>query len=121
MKIRKQETICEWQEVQPMTPESGSVVGLAVATFENYKSTIIHGLRHKPSSNSNGWYLWKGEYKEKDEFFQPICYEHLSDYISEDIIQYLDLPTGYRFLVDEPNYEDVWFDQDLLNTQYFAF
>ena len=30
------------------------------------------------------------------------------------IIEYLDLPPGYRFLIDDNGYEDVWFDPKLM-------
>jgi hypothetical protein len=41
--------------------------------------------------------------------------EHVAEYLPE-FVEYLDLPPGYRVLVDGANYEDVWFDPALLNT-----
>ncbi|WP_441007151.1 immunity protein Imm33 domain-containing protein, partial [Neisseria meningitidis] len=32
-----------------------------------------------------------------------------------EIIPFLTLPPGYRFLIGENGYEDVWFDELLLN------
>lgn len=32
-----------------------------------------------------------------------------------EVKKYLDLPPGYRFLIDGNNYEDVWFEAELLN------
>jgi len=31
------------------------------------------------------------------------------------MIEYLGLPVGYRFLIDNEWYEDVWYDESLLN------
>ena len=49
--------------------------------------------------------------KEKD-FFQPIHLAHLDVYC-EEIIEYLALPSGWRFLI-APNQTEVWFDKKLL-------
>jgi len=111
MKIRREISVCEWQKVKPIMPKPNSIIGLAI---ENLDKGIIHGLRHNPESNSNGWFIWTGEYSEKEDFFKPICFEHLSTYLKIDLIQYLELPPGFRFLIDGNNYEDVWFDKKLL-------
>ncbi|MEO1548262.1 MAG: hypothetical protein AAFU74_16075 [Bacteroidota bacterium] len=111
MEIRKNQTICEWQGVKPTTPNKGSIIGLAI---ESLSKGIIHGLRHQPENGTNGWYIWCGDYSESNDFFKPICAEHLSNYIKIDLTEYLDLPPGYRFLIDGNNYEDVWFDKTLI-------
>lgn len=42
-----------------------------------------------------------------------MCIEHLGDVLPE-VLAYLDLPPGYRLIVDRNGYEDVWFDAQLL-------
>ena len=111
MEIRKNKTICEWQGVIPSTPDEKSIIGLAI---ESLNEGIIHGLRHPSENGSNGWYIWCGDYSDSNDFFKPICTEHLSDYIKIDLTKYLDLPPGYRFLIDGNNNEDVWFDKTLI-------
>lgn len=112
MKARKQQTICEWQGVNPMPPASDSKVGLAILTLGR---NPIHALRHLPGDATNGWYIWCGEGPSDDpDFFAPLHVEHLSQYLPR-IIEYLDLPPGYRVLMDGENYEDVWFDATLLD------
>jgi hypothetical protein len=39
--------------------------------------------------------------------------EQLREYLPE-VVEYLDLPPGFRFLIGGSNYEDVWFDDELL-------
>lgn len=111
MKARKQETVCAWVGVKPDSPNPDSIIGLAI---DSLKDGVIHGLRHTAVDNSNGWYIWSGDYSDSDDFFSPVCVKHLDKYIDIDLTDYLNLPPGYRFLIDGNNYEDVWFDNDLL-------
>ena len=73
----------------------------------------LNGLRHPQAVQSNGWYLWVGEnFSEAEDFFEPLCWEHLVDELPQ-VIDYLALPPGWRFLI-APDYKDVWFDENLL-------
>jgi len=112
MKIKREQTACEWQGVEPVKPEAGSKLGIAIETIGK---TPINGLRHKEENGTNGWYIWCGEEISDDaDFFSPLHIELVSEYLPE-IEEYLDLPPGYRFLIDGNNYEDVWYDDTLLN------
>ena len=74
----------------------------------------INGLRHTPQGDTTGWYIWSGdEFNEDPDFFVPLHTEHLKEWRPE-IIKFLALPPGYRFLIGENNYEDVWFDEKLI-------
>ncbi len=76
----------------------------------------INGLRHPPIGDTSGRYIWSGErYSEDPGFFVAIHAAHIADRCSE-AAKYLGLGPGWRFLF-APRYEDVWFDQSLLNTQ----
>lgn len=111
MKIKHEQTVCEWVGVEPQKPEAGSKVGIALSTLGKGP---INGLRHEPGSGTCGWYIWCGEeMSEKDDFFSPLHIEHVVDYLPE-VQEYLDLPPGYRFLIDGNNYENVWYDRELL-------
>lgn len=114
MNHRSEQTVCQWKDVLPEPPAAGSIIGLAIPSLATGKG-ILHGLRHPPAGNTNGWYIWSGNYSEDPDFFQPVCLEHLQHYISRDIHEYLELPPGYRFLTDGLNDEDVWYDSKLLD------
>jgi hypothetical protein len=73
----------------------------------------IHGLRHPPEGDTTGWYIWTGECSDAPDFFEPHHTYHMHAQ-SPDIVKYLGLAPGWRFLVAR-NYEDVWYDEDLLN------
>ena len=73
----------------------------------------LHGLRHPVTGSTNGWYLWAGEELSEDpDFFAPMHMWHL-EAIRPEIIPYLGLAPGWRFLI-APDYEDVWYDRTLL-------
>jgi hypothetical protein len=74
----------------------------------------LHGLRHPPEAGTSGWFIWGGEEFSTDpEFFKPMHVFHLGERCPA-VVPYLGLPPGWRFLI-APNYEDAWFDVDLLN------
>ena len=72
----------------------------------------LNGLRHLQERDTCGWYLWAGEeFSALDDFFKPLHVYHLIER-SPEIIKFLALPAGWRFLV-AGEYEDVWFDSEL--------
>ena len=86
-----------------------------IGIAKNIKDNIlpINGLRHKEGDGTCGWYIWRGEeISKKDDFFQPIHVSHLKEYCPE-VIEYLGLPPGWRFLL-APDQTDAWFDDKLL-------
>ena len=99
------------------SPFVGSPPYLKVGISRNVKEGVwpVHGLRHPIEGDTTGWYIWAGEELSNDpEFFVPLHVEHLKEWRPE-IIKYLGLAPGWRFLVGENNYEDVWEDLTLLN------
>lgn len=106
-----QAIICErWQ-----APYLPTLPSQKVGISENVKESIypINGMRHKPVGDTSGWYIWAGEELNSDEnFFQPLHAKHLDEWCP-DAKKYLGLSPGWRFLI-APDYEDVWFDPNLL-------
>ncbi|MBL8996486.1 MAG: hypothetical protein JNL44_04130 [Gemmatimonadetes bacterium] len=73
----------------------------------------INGLRHPPVGDTSGWYVWAGEEPSSEsDFFQPLHIAHLSECCPQ-IIKFLGLAPGWRFLIED-DYEDVWYDEKLL-------
>jgi hypothetical protein len=74
----------------------------------------INGLRHPPEGDTTGWYIWAGEdFSDDPDFFVPLHVKHLNEWCPE-IVKYLGLPPGWRFLIAN-DYEDVWEDPSLLD------
>lgn len=112
MKEKRTQNICEWVGVSPVKPLEDSKLGIAISTIGNEP---INGVRHKVENGTNGWYIWCGkEMSDAADFFSPLHIEHINKYLPE-VEEYLDLPPGYRFLIDGNNYEDVWFDEEIIN------
>lgn len=106
-----QRIVCEKYGARYCPIDPASKMGVA----ENVKSGLlpINGLRHPPTLDTNGWYLWAGEEFSTDpDFFKPLHAHHVFEW-SPSVERMLALPPGFRFLI-APEYEDVWFDESLL-------
>lgn len=107
-----QQAICQRFGVMYVPAPSWKNVG--VARNVRAGALPINGLRHPPVGESTGWYLWAGEeLSTAPDFFVPLHVEHLAEWCP-DVLPYLALPPGWRFLL-APGYEDVWFDPTLLS------
>jgi hypothetical protein len=109
---RQAGAICAAQGVAPEPPVQPKL-GIAVATLH---LDPLNGLRVTPEGETCGWYVWGGDLSAADDFFQPMHVAHIPDHCAR-IIPYLSLPPGYRFLLGENGYEDVWHDAELLKLE----
>lgn len=75
----------------------------------------LNALRHPIAGGSNGWFVWRGPAipQDDDTFFAPLHVEHLDEHVPE-LGPYLALPPGWGVVL-APGYEDVWFDEALLD------
>lgn len=108
--IQRQKEVCEKVESDWSPVNSKHMIGIS----DNLNGQPVHGLRHPPVKGTTGWFIWTGEYSTADDFFKPIHAGHLLQK-RPDLIKYLGLPPGYRFLVDNKGHEDIWTDSQLLN------
>jgi hypothetical protein len=61
-----------------------------------------------------GWFIWAGEYRDDEGFFEPLHARHMSD-VCPAAVPFLELPPGWRFLADDAGYSDVWYDEALFS------
>jgi hypothetical protein len=111
----QQKSICKKYKTNFISAPENLLVGISL----NIKQKIqpINGLRHPLTKDTTGWYIWGGElFSEDKDFFTPLHVQHLPEW-SLQIIKYLELPPGWRFLIDSNGYEDVWEDLSLLDIQ----
>lgn len=110
---RLQEDVCRRHGVLLYPSPAHLKVGIAL----NVKNGVVplNGLRHPPTCDTTGWYIWAGEELSTDgDFFRPLHVEHLADWCPV-VRKYLGLPPGWRFLI-AGDYEDIWHDRSLLVT-----
>jgi hypothetical protein len=106
----QQQDLCNQYGAKFCPPMPGSRIGIARQTLELWP---LNGMRITPHGGACGWYLWGGgEPSDADDFYQPVCVEHLVDYCPL-AIPFLALPEGWRFLTDGKTM-DVWFDAALI-------
>ena len=105
-----QRNLCAKYGVEFIGCAPGSKVGLALSTLGRVP---INGLRHPPTADSNGWYIWAGEWSTKADFFAPLHTFHLEEQLPQ-VLEFLGLAPGSRFLLAD-DHVDVWFDKALLN------
>lgn len=79
-------------------------VGIALQTMH---LVPIRAVRDIDENGTTGWYIHGGEYSEVDDFYQPLCAQHLERFCPE-IIKYLALSPGFNLIIDRQGYEDVW-------------
>ena len=108
--VRQQKELCDKLKVDWRETDPAKLIGVS----DNIHLIPLHGLRHPIENNSAGWYIWTQEYSNDDKFFKPLHAAHLVE-IKPEILKYFGLPPGYRFLIGNSGYEDIWYDETLLN------
>jgi hypothetical protein len=104
--------VCRRYGVVPVPAPGDMKVGI----LENVRDGLrpLNGLRHPPTGDTTGWFIWAGEeLSDAPDFFRPLHVDHLVDWCPE-VIPYLELPPGWRFLL-APGVVDIWLDASLLD------
>lgn len=110
--IALQHAMCARFGVLPVSAPGTFKVGLGRTVGSGLLP--LNGLRHEPTEDTTGWYIWAGaNLPDEPDFFLPLHVEHLGELVPE-VIPYLTLPPGWRFLI-APGHEDVWEDVSLLD------
>jgi hypothetical protein len=100
----QQRAVCRNYGTGFVPPAPDSKVGVALQTLGGLP---IHGVRLPPTDTTCGWYIYAGEWSDADDFYQPLCIEHLADRWPA-VLPFLGLPPGWRFLTDGHGSCDVW-------------
>lgn len=103
--LEVQQSVCARYGLTGVPPEQ--TVALAVTTVG---AMPIHGTRLALGDGDNvGWYFHCGEFSDALDFYRPVHTVHLEQMLPQ-VINYLWLPPGSRFIIDDQGYEDVWSD-----------
>ena len=103
--IAEQKLLCEEFGSAYIEVKGDDVVAVAVHTLTQ---DPIVGIRKIAETEENvSWYIYGGELPEGEDFFETMTIKKLQDIIPE-VLPYLALDIGYRFMIDGDDYEDVW-------------
>ena len=103
--IEEQKLVCEEFDSAYIKVKEDDVVAVAKHTLDQEP---IVGLRNKPEPGEKvAWFIYGGELGEGEDFFETMTVKELEE-ILPDAIPFLALETGFRFMIDRDDYEDVW-------------
>jgi len=102
--VEEQKLVCEEFDSRYIKVNETDLVAIAKQTLT--KEPIV-GLRKKADAENVSWFIYGGELEEGDDFFDVISVKELED-VFPDVIPYLALEEGFRFMIDADEYEDVW-------------
>ena len=102
----KQHQICARHGLHAQAPEA--MVAVALGSLEQ---SPIHGTRIAlPENGTISWFIHCGEHSDAADFYQPLHTAHLQEVLPQ-VLDYLALPSGAKFIIDREGYEDVWMEE----------
>ncbi|NHZ44970.1 immunity protein Imm33 domain-containing protein [Massilia aquatica] len=108
--LDRQVEVCEKYGSACVFPDPAMKAGLALGTFHLMPIT---GVRITPENGVDGWYIFGGEFSEDENFYQPVGQSHIAELLPQ-VLPYLALAPGYKFMIDNEGYEDVWYEPHTL-------
>ena len=106
--IAEQKLLCEEFGSNYIELKGDDLIAVAMNTLEQEP---LVGLRHRVNSAAEpSWYIYAGELQ-SDAQFEIVTVKQLQDILPE-VLPYLALDVGYRFMIDQDDYEDVWKEGD---------
>ncbi len=100
------QSVCAARGLPDVPPED--MVAVATTTLG---AMPIYGTRITlPKDGTISWFFHCGDYSDEQDFYQPVHTAHLPELLPQ-VINYLHLPPGAKFIIDDQGYEDVWMDQ----------
>jgi hypothetical protein len=104
MEIKQQE-ICERFGAPYLAAPFDSIAGVAIETFKA-GAMPVYGVRIQEGE----WYIYAGEYSAATDFYKPVHIAHLVE-LYPQVLPYLGLGAGWKFIIDDQGYEDVWYEE----------
>ncbi len=99
--VRKQSEICWQQNLIPLFPNFNQSVVISDGVYEGKD---IEGIRYDSLQDESGWYLITDDYNDDIKSLKMVHFYHVA-FARPDILKYLAIPFGYRFLMKEGKIE----------------
>ena len=88
---------------------------IAISDNADGKTYPIHGLRLPQEGHRSGWFIWAGDdFSDDADFFKLIHGKHLEERCPE-VMQFLGLPQGFRFVIDDEGNMKAHFDPEVID------
>lgn len=97
--VRQQEEICWQQNLIPLFPDFNQSVVISDGVYEGKD---IEGIRYDSPQDESGWYLITDDYNDDIKSLKMVHFYHVA-FSRPDILKYLALPFGRRFLMENGN------------------
>lgn len=97
--VRQQGELCWQQNLIPLFPNFNQSVVISDGVYEGKD---IEGIRYDSPQNESGWYLITDDYNDDIKSLKVVHFYHVA-FARPDILKYLAIPFGYRFLMKEGN------------------
>jgi len=97
--IRNQSEICSHYKLPAQFPNFSQMIVISKGVYEGKD---IEGIRYESPEHMSGWWLITDDYDNNIESLITVHYHHVI-FQRPDILKYLALPFGYRFLMENGN------------------
>ncbi|WP_123861856.1 hypothetical protein [Chryseobacterium indologenes] len=94
--IRNQSEICAHYGLPTQFPNFNQMVVISKGVYEGKD---IEAIRYESPENMSGWWLITDDYDDNIESLMTVHYHHVA-FTRADILGYLAIPFGYRFLME---------------------
>ncbi|WNI38410.1 hypothetical protein [Chryseobacterium sp. SG20098] len=99
--VRQQSEMCLQYDLIPLFPNFNQSVVISGGVYEGKD---IEGIRYDSSQDESGWYLITDDYNDDIKSLKMVHFYHVA-FARPDILQYLAIPFGYRFIMKNGNVE----------------
>jgi len=107
----EQTKICEKYQSAVVPCYENEIIALAV---ESIGKQPTYGTRIRPKSGEKvAWFFYSGENTQETDFFKPVHIHHVKELMPE-LEKYLCLDFGYKIIIDDRGYEDVWRESEMI-------
>ncbi|MBO9693383.1 hypothetical protein [Chryseobacterium sp.] len=99
--VREQSEMCWEQNLIPLFPNFNQSVVISDGVYEGKD---IEGIRYESPQDETGWYLITDDYNDDIKSLKMVHFYHVV-FARPDIVKYLAIPFGYRFMMKEGDIE----------------
>jgi len=101
--IREQSEICSQYGLIPSFPNFNQMIVISEGVYEGKD---VEAIRYVSPGHMSGWWLITDDYNDNIESLMTVHFYHVA-FKRPDILKYLALPFGYRFLMENDSIEII--------------